>query len=196
MKQIKINFKNITEKQIDLVVDYLNRGEIIVYPTDTIYGLGCLATKKKAINRIYKIKKRSKSKPLLILVSSLTMLKEYCYVSKRQYEHLKAIWPGSVSAIFRSKDLLPPELTGGGDSVAVRFPKNDFLVKLIKRVGVPIVSTSVNVSGQKSITGLRDLENYFKTHKPDLIIDAGELKGKPSKLIDVRDINNIKVLRK
>ena len=102
MKMIKINNKNVSPEQFKLIADYLVRGKIIVYPTDTIYGLGCLATDKKAIKRILKIKKSKKDKPMIILVSSLAMLKNYCNISEKQTEYLKKIWPGPVSVIFES----------------------------------------------------------------------------------------------
>ena len=205
MREIKIDLNKITKKQIDLIADYLLKGKVIVYPTDTIYGLGCLATDEKAIERIYKIKQRDKSKPLLILASSFNMVKKYCFLSTEQEKFLKNKWsacakatagkPWPVSVILKSKNLLPRELTGGKNSIAVRLPKNKFLIKIIKGVGKPIVSTSVNISGRKSLTNVDNTEKYFGAEKPDLIVDAGELKAKPSRLIDIRDAGHIKALR-
>ncbi len=94
---------------------------------------------------------------------------------------------------------LPNELTGGLDSVGVRIPnlpKSNFLIKILIGVKVPIVSTSLNISGKRILGRIDDLDNYFKKIKPDLVIDAGQLKAKPSRLVDLRDINNIKILRK
>ncbi len=204
MREIKVDLNKITKKQIDLIADYLLKGEVIVYPTDTIYGLGCLAEDKKAIERIYKIKQRDKSKPLLILASSFNMVKKYCFLSKEQENFLKNKWPGPVSVILKSRNLLPRELTGGKNSIAVRLPariiqegkpKNNFLIKIISKVGKPIVSTSVNISGRESLINVDNIEKYFGVEKPDLIIDAGELKAKPSRLIDLRDLDDVKVLR-
>ena len=230
MKTIKIEQnknkkKNkILDKQVELIVRYLKRGKVIVYPTDTIYGLGCIATNKKAINRIYKIKKREKKKPLLILVSSMAMLKKYCYVSKEQEEYLKNVWKQerqfenppnppllkggdrAVSVILKSRRMLPKELTGGSEDIAVRLPKDELLIKMIGRVKTPIVSTSVNISGKRSLANISQVNKYFIESPefpfnkggilPDLVIDAGEISEKPSKLVDLRDLNNIKVLRK
>jgi len=199
MKVIKIDIKKTDQKIIDEIVGYLNRSKIIVYPTDTIYGIGCDAINKKAIKKIFKIKKRDKSKALLILVKSWCMVKKYTFLSAKQDKYMRSLWPGSVSVILRKRKDLPKELTGGMDSVAVRMPKNDFLINIIKKLDKPLVSTSVNLSGEKSLLNPSDIEQYFKNkkEKPDLIIDAGKLKSKKSsKLIDIRDIDDIKILRK
>ncbi len=224
-KNKKTNKKNkVLDENIGLIVNYFKRGKVVIYPTDTIYGLGCMATNKSAINKIYKIKKRSKGKPLLILVSSLAMVKRYCYVSKRQEEYLRNILrPGNlmknpptpisaealknppsppilaggrpVSVILKSRGVLPKELAGGKDSVAVRLPNSELLVRIIREVNVPIVSTSLNISGRKNLTNISKIGQYFKQNKPDLAVDIGELSSKSSKLVDLTDINNIKILR-
>lgn len=196
MKRIKININKFYQEEIYLIVDYLKRGQVIVYPTDTIYGLGCSAADKDAINRIYMIKQSPPGKALLLLVSSFAMLKKYCIVSYAQEQYLKKVWPGPVSAVLESKRVLPQELSKNQDSLAVRLPKNKFLITIIKKIGCPIVSTSLNISGRKPVNSPDKLNNYFIANEPDLIIDAGPLSGqKPSQVIDIRDINNIKILR-
>ncbi len=197
MKIIKIDFKNPKEEDIDLIVDYFKKGKVIVYPTDTIYGIGCIATNQKAINKIYKIKKRDEKKPLLLLVKSWCMLKKHLFVSKKQDEYLRTVWPGKVSAILKKRDLLPDQISQGLKTLAVRLPENNFLIKIIKEIGEPIVSTSLNITNEKNLEDVKNIEKYFKDKKPDLIIDISKkLKGKPSKLIDITDIKNIKILRK
>lgn len=197
MKKIKINLNKTTKEQIDLIVRYLKQGKVVVLLTDTIYGLHCLATDKKAIDRVYKTKKRSRKKPLIILVSSISMLKKYCYVNKKQTEFLKIARKRPTTVVLKCKQSLPNELTAGSASVAVRLPKNNFLIKIIRKVKKPIVSTSLNIEGKRSLTTLNNLDKYFKKSQPDLVIDTGKTKkAKPSRLIDIRDIKNIKVLRK
>lgn len=196
MQTIKINQNKIIKVEVDLIVDYLKRGQVIAYPTDTVYGLGCDARNAEAIKKINKIKGEKKSKPLLVLISDFEMLKKYCFVNSMQLEYLKKIWPGPVTVILKRRPGLPAELTGGLNSLAVRLPDNDFLTKIINEAGFPIVSTSLNKKGEKTLTDVKNLEKYFK-YLPDLVIDAGECKRtKPSRLVDIRDINNIKILRK
>ena len=196
MKTIKINLNNITAEEVDLIADYLKRGMVIAYPTDTVYGLGCDARNSVAIKRINKIKGAKRNKPLLILISDFKMLKKYCFISPPQTDYLKKIWPGPVTVILKRRPNLPKELTGGLNSLAVRLPENDFLIKIINDAGFPIVSTSLNKKGDKPLRNPQNLEKHFK-YLPDLAVDAGECeKTKPSRLVDIRDVKNIKVIRK
>jgi len=196
MEYFKVNLKKMEGGEIDSIVNFLNQGKVIVYPTDTIYGLGCLAANKKAIKKIYKIKMREKGRPMLVLVGSLGMAKKYGRINRAQEKYLKKIWPGPVSVILESRDRLPRELSGGLKTQAMRLPKNDFLLKIIRKLGVPIVSTSLNLSGQPPVESVKGVEKIFKKEKPDLIVDAGRQKAKPSRLIDLRDIKNIEIIRK
>jgi len=196
MKIVKIDTNKITEEQIDLIVDCLKRGQVLAYPTDTVYGLGCDPKNVVAIKKINKIKGEKSLKPLLVLISDFSMLKEYCFTNLGQQEYLKKVWPGPVTVILKRRPNLPTELTGGLNSLAVRLPANDFLIKMIKATGFPIVSTSLNKKGEKPMANVKNLDKHFK-FKPDLVIDAGTCeKTKPSRLVDLRDINDIKIIRK
>jgi L-threonylcarbamoyladenylate synthase len=198
MEQIKINFKKINNKDVNSVVKYLKQGKVIAYPTDTVYGLGCLATNEKAIKKIINIKKITKKRPFLVLMSDLKMVKQFCFVNKEQKMLLDKVWPGPVTVILYCQANLPKAVLGGEKkekTLAVRLPKNDFLIKIIKKAGVPIISTSLNFQGKEVLKRPNNLEKYFKKYLPDLVIDTGVLKGEASRLIDIRDINNIKVLR-
>jgi L-threonylcarbamoyladenylate synthase len=193
VKTISINLERVSAQEIGLIVDFLQKGKTIAYPTDTIYGLGCLATDKKAIAKIYRLKKRTRKNPLLVLISDFKMLRKYFAVDKKQLVYLHKIWPGKVSVILNKKSALPDDISAGMSSAAVRLPKSRFLTKMIKELGAPIVSTSLNKSGDKPCERVDNLDQYLK---PDLVIDAGPIQGSPSKLIDLRDVRDIKVLRK
>jgi len=196
MKTISVDINKITQEQIDLIVDYLNRGQVLAYPTDTVYGLGCDARDAQAIKRINRIKGEKGNKPLIILISDFKMLQRYCFFNQEQEKYLKQVWPGTVTVILKKRPNLPKELTGGLNSLAVRLPKNDFLIKIIESAGFPIVSTSLNKKGERQLTNVKNLEKYFK-YFPDLVIDAGKSeKTKPSRLVDLRDVKNIKIIRK
>ena len=180
MQSIKINLEKITKQEIGFIAGFLKAGKTIVYPTDTIYGLGCLATDEKAINKIYRIKNREKKKPLLVLVSDYSMLRKFFFVDKKQEAYLKKVWPGKISVILNKKDRLPKNISTGLPGVAVRLPKSLFLTKMIREVNGPVVSTSLNLSGEKPMEIVDNLQKYFQGAKPDFIVDAGAKRGRPS----------------
>ena len=188
MKKIKLdNLENPRKEIIDTVVDYLFRQKVIAYPTDTVYGLGCLATSEKAVEKIYQIKGRVKQKPLLVLVDSLEMAREYFQISPGQEKILEEKWPAAVSFILKDKQKLAPELNQEGGGLAVRLPKNEFLTKIIGKLKKPITSTSLNKSGEERLSRVSDIEKYFSEEEIDLVVDAGTLEGKPSEIIDLRE---------
>ncbi len=199
MKIIKIDLKNPSsvnserarKEQIDLIVDYFKRGKVVVYPADTIYGIGCIWTNEKAIEKIHKMKKIKNKKIFIILVSSFAMIKRYFKLTKKQLEYCKKKWPGYFSLIYKKTEnaIRMPKGTAG-------LPNNDFLIKILRRVGAPVVSTSLNITGKEPLASLEEIENYFKI-KPDLVVDVGEIKNrKASQVLDIRNMDDIKILRK
>jgi len=198
MKIVSINLNKISKEIISEIADYINRGKIIAYPTDTIYGLGCDALNRKAIKKIFRIKKRNEKKPLLMLANNFNIIKKYCLVNKQQIDYLKKIWPAPITVILKRKKNTIKDLAGADDSLAIRIPDNNFLKLLLKKLKRPITSTSLNISGEKNFNNPKNIEIYFIGLKPDIVIDAGNIfiPGKPSKIIDIRDIKNIKIIRK
>lgn len=196
MEYLKIDMDNIARGEIGVIIERFSHGKIIVYPTDTIYGLGCLATDKRAVLRVFKIKRRPPTMPLIVLVGSFAMAKKYARIGRRQEEYLKSVWPGPVTAVLESGGILPDIVSGGRTTLAVRLPKNGFLGKIMRRAGVPLVSTSLNLSGRPILDNVDGLDGYFGKDKPDLAIDAGRLpRTRPSKIVDLRDVDNIKIIR-
>lgn len=206
MKILKIDLKKVKKEEIDIVADYFLKGKIVVCPTDTVYGIGCAADNAGAVEKIYKIKKRPKNKPFIILADSSNSLKKYAYLSKKQQEYLKKMRKGgdaAASAVLKAGNVLPEALKNEDGSVAVRVPaagkhlqKNDFITKILKKIKIPIVSTSLNITGKKAIDDPAKIGKNFGSGKFDLIVDAGEIKARPSTVIDLRDIKKVKVLRK
>lgn len=196
MNTIKININKIKKSEISFIAEQFKQGKVVAYPTDTIYGLGCLATDVKAIKKIFKIKRIKKPRPLIILISGYKMLKEYAQVDTKQIGYLKKIWPGAVTVILNDMNKLPKELLGSDDSIGVRLPKNNFLIKIIKKAGKPIVSTSLNISGKDNITPDIKLKKYFGIKCPDLVVETNKKNNKKSsKIIDLRDYKEIKIIR-
>lgn len=202
MTQIEINQNRIKPAIIDLIAGSLQIGQVAVLPTDTIYGLSCLANLAEPIKKIYRLKKRDAKKPLLVLVSDLKMAKKYVAISPVQAKFLKKVWADNqppTTVILKNLGKLPPELTRASDGLAIRLPKSKFLIKIINKVDCPLVSTSLNLSGEKNINDLSSLNQYFphKSNRPDLVIDTGRTKKrKSSRLIDLRKEDEPIIIRK
>ena len=168
----------------------LKQGGILVYPTDTLYGLGCNAEDKHAVERIYSLKGREKGKPLSMLVSDYAMLLEYCTVSSAQERILHALLPGPYTFIL---PLRKPIAAATGATVGIRVPEHMFMRQVSKELQMPIVSTSANLSGEKDAVLLADVDKAVSS-KADLLIDGGKcLYAKGSTVIDLM---NMKILRK
>ena len=157
----------------------IRAGKILVCPTDTVYGMVCDATNKKALNRLYRVKKRPLNKPVPIFINNIKTAKKLAKISPQQEKYLKSIWPGKVTVVLKKKR--------GRGTIGLRIPKHPFLLRLL-RVNCPLTGTSANISGRPVSTNIKEVIKQFKSkkHQPDLLIDAGALsKNKPSKVIDL-----------
>ncbi len=132
---------------IQNILEILDKGKTILYPTDTVWGLGCDATNKKAVIKIYEIKKREESKSLIVLVSSLHMLKKYVSVPKKAVEIIKTTTKPTTIIYKNPKNIAKNIINKEDNTLAIRIVNDDFCRKMIKRFGKPIVSTSANISG-------------------------------------------------
>ena len=139
---------NILSDNISEIVDLLHRGKTILYPTDTIWGIGCDATNTEAIERIYEIKKRDRTKPLIILVSDIEMLKKYVPHLHPRIETLLVYHKRPLTLLHKNTTGLP-EILLKKKKAAIRIVKEPFIASVIKQLGKPITSTSANIAGQE-----------------------------------------------
>lgn len=154
-------------------------------PTDTIYGLTGSAFSKKAVERIYKVKKRKKGKPFIILISSLKDLKSFnIKLSKEASVFLRKIWPGKISVILPCSEKKLFYLHRGKESLAFRIPKNLWLRNLLSRTG-PLVAPSANFENMAPAKTVGQAKKYFGD-KIDFYFDKGEIKGKPSLILEIK----------
>ena len=175
----------------------LQKGKVLVCPTDTVYGLIADATNKKAVERVLLIKGREKIKALPIFVKDIAMAKKFARVSPSQEQFLKKVWPGKVTAVLESRGILPKE-TGTKESIGLRIPNYKLVRLILGKVRRPLTGTSANLSGTPSLSDSKDIIAQFQNrkHKPDMVLDAGVLpKSKPSKVIDITKAKH-KVIRK
>lgn len=188
MRILRLNKKNY-HKALNEVVAAIKNGEVIVCPTDTIYGLVCDATNQKAVKKIILMKKRLPRKPIPIFVRNLKMAKKFAYIDKEQEEILKKAWPGKVTTVLRSKK--------GSKTIGIRIPKYKFILDLISKLNLPLAETSVNLSGKPALSTIKGVLKHFRNQKnqPDLVINAGNFKKpRPSTVIDLTVIPS-KILR-
>jgi len=182
MEVIKLN-----KKAAEKAVEFINNGGVVIFPTDTVYGFLAAATNKKAVNKIYKIKRRPKTKPLSIFVKDLKTAKELAEINDKQIKILKSKWPGKYTFVLKEKNK--------NKTIALRIPKYKSVNDLLKKINKPLVQTSVNISGQDTLIKIADIKAQFSKQKI-LLVDGGDLKkSKPSKIVDLTE-NKIKFLRK
>lgn len=180
------------------LVERLAKGQVLMLPTDTIYGLSCRADKEASIARIFNIKRRDRGKPLLVLVSSLSMARKFCRINKSQSDSLKTIWENNrpSSVLLPHRGLLPKSLTAGSSELAVRLPKSIFLRKMIRALGVPLVSTSANFSGEAVLDATTAKFAFKKEPRPDLLLSGGKNSARASRLLRLRADGGVDILRK
>lgn len=166
---------------------------IIVYPTETCYGIGCSAYDKESIKKIYKLKKRRSSKPLIVLVDSIKMWKKIAKVNKKALELAKKYWPCPLTIVTKKKKIIPDILTK--EFIGVRISPHPIPNKLIKELKAPLVSTSANLSNGKNPYSLRSIPKEIR-NKVDRLIDRGKLPRCPPSTVVKVDNNKIFVLRK
>ena len=179
---IEINKDNPSYPEIKTAVDTLKRGGVIVYPTDTIYGFGCDIFNKGAIEKIIKIKQK-KNNQFSFICADLTEISKYAHVSDTAFRFLKRLLPGPYTFIFKASKFVPKEIIPDKKTVAIRIPDSKICLELVKKLGNPIISTSVNVTSEPHYSEPLEIEKAFGD-KVDLIIDAGTMANEPSSVID------------
>lgn len=178
------------------IIQILKSGGTILYPTDTIWGIGCDATNIEAVNKIFDIKKREKNKSMIILVESEKRLQDLVDVPEMAWEIID-LSEKPVTIVYENPRGLPKELLAEDGSIGIRLVKNDFCKKLITKLNKPLVSTSANFSGEKSPLKFSDISSEM-IDLVDYVVEedrekASEYSG--SSVIKIWSDNRIKVLR-
>ncbi|NIP39559.1 MAG: threonylcarbamoyl-AMP synthase [Candidatus Dadabacteria bacterium] len=172
-------------KAVNKTAEILKNGGVIVYPTDTLYGLGALVSKEKSVQRIFEIKGRNKNMSLPVLARDFEMLEDYALVPVKYEEMLQKFMPGAFMAILKLKKDLNPIITGGKDTIGIRISSNSFVKMLMEKLDVPLISTSANLSGMGNIYKVSELIDVF-SNKVDLVIDSGSISpSKGSTIVDL-----------
>ncbi len=173
----------------------IKQGGLVLFPTETVYGIGADGLNEKAVKKIYVAKNRETDNPLILHISDMEMLEMIAEnISEEEYKLMDAFWPGPFTIILNKKKVVPDVVTGGLDTVAVRMPSNIIANKLIKYAGTPIAAPSANISGRPSGTCIEDIYDEL-SNKMDYIIDGGKCEvGIESTVVRVID-GKVNILR-
>jgi tRNA threonylcarbamoyl adenosine modification protein (Sua5/YciO/YrdC/YwlC family) len=183
---ITINTKNPQKRLTRKVVDVLEQGGVIVYPTDTVYGVGCDLFNPEAIQKIHRLKKMDGKKPLSFICSDLKDISRYAFVSNYAYKIMKRLLPGAYTFILKATKLVPKIAQTEQKTVGIRIPDNTICLALVKELGHPIISTSVTKPNEGLYNDPAEIEERFGKQL-DLVIDGGVIVAEHSSIIDLTD---------
>ncbi|NIQ37824.1 MAG: threonylcarbamoyl-AMP synthase [Proteobacteria bacterium] len=181
---ISINSNNPQQRLIVKVVEALKEGGLIGYPTDTIYGIGCDLFKNEAIEKIYRLRKHDRMKPLSFICSGLTDISQYAQVSNYAYKTMKRLLPGPYTFILEATKLVPKFAMTKQKTVGIRVPDNRICLSIVERLGHPIISTSVYKPNEELYSDPADIEEKFGKQLK-LVIDGGIIVAEHSSVIDL-----------
>ena len=178
-----MNSKRYEKNTISNAIVALKAGNLIVYPTDTLYALGADIFNDGSVTKVFTVKKRPFSNPLSIAVADFEAISKIAYTNEFVKQVVERFLPGSLTIILRKKESVSRLVTGGLDNIAVRIPDNKIALKLLSAFG-PLTVTSANVHGKKTPYVIKDIMMQFTT---DILVylDDGRLDAKPSTIVDL-----------
>ena len=155
---------NIKNEELDEVVNALNNDKIVVFPTETVYGIGGNALKVEVINKLFQAKKRNYGKPISLLVDSIDKIKNIAYVDKNEEKIIKAFMPGELTLVLKKKACINDLVTAGKNTVGIRIPNHNITLTILNKVDYPLATSSANISGENNIADfdeiIIDLKDY------------------------------------
>ena len=175
------NLKSVDFKRIAEVVD---RGGVIAFPTDTVYGLGCDAFNAQAVAGIYSLKGRRRTKPLVLFVSHKDLVSQHVRLNSAAERLIDKFFPGPLTVITGHSDSSPSALVGPDGRIGVRIPDNRVILRILRSLPTPLATTSANVSGNEEATTAQMVASGFAGKKVEMIIDGGRCDRLPSAIID------------
>jgi tRNA threonylcarbamoyl adenosine modification protein (Sua5/YciO/YrdC/YwlC family) len=185
---LSVNPDNPQKRPINKLVQVLDQGGLIIYPTDTFYGIGCDLFNKKSIRRVYQIKRRPLKKPFSFVCADLKDISLYAQVSNYAYRIMKRLLPGPYTFILEGTRLVPKLMLTRRRTVGIRVPKNKICLDIVKSLGRPIISTSVHLDDPSVIH-----DTYSSL--VEVVIDGGVISYEPSTVVSLID-DNPEVIRK
>ena len=187
-----------TECNLALIVSEILNGKILVFPTETSYGLGCDATNQAAVDKIFKIKGRSDDKPLLVVVNSIEMAKKYLLCNNNLNQLAHRYWPGPLTVVGdNAAGQLAKGVVGKDNTVAIRVSDYPLIKSITEKIQRPLVATSANLAGQPSCYSATDFFEIFQSEseQPDIVLNYGNLPVTVPTTIVSAVGNKIKIIR-
>ena len=184
-----INMKNnLNYDKLREPAQIIKKGGIVIFPTETVYGIGTNGLDENAIQKLYEVKQRPSNKPISLLVNNIEMVEKIAKnITEVEYKLMERFFPGPLTIILEKRDIVPDILTSSTNTVGIRMPSGEIAKKLIEFAGVPIATSSSNISGNPSGTNITDIKKDFEG-KVDCFIDNGESElGIPSTVIRIID---------
>lgn len=190
---ISVNPINPQPRLIRQIVECLQQGGVIIYPTDTTYGIGCDIFNRKGVKKIFQIKQRDSKKPFSFICSDLAEISNYAQVSNFAFKVMKRHLPGAYTFVLEATKIVPDSLSTKQKTVGVRIPDNVICQAIVKELGHPLVTTSANVAGEVTPQDPRDINDRMG-RLVDYVIDGGISMDEASTVISLLD-DRIEILR-
>ena len=195
METIIYNWKErIKKEELENTIKVLNNGGIVIFPTDTVYGIACDAFNETAIKKLFEFKERNNNKPICVLTTSTDKINKVAYIKEKEEELINKYMPGALTIILEKKENVSNILTSNLPTIGVRIPNNEIALKILENVDNPLAATSANLSGSQAGIEINDFIKEFK-NKVDIIIDGGETELKISSTIIKLNEDKVEVLR-
>lgn len=187
---------NVDESELNKIKEILDNDGVIIFPTDTVYGIACNCFSEKAIKKVFDIKKRPENKPINVLSNSLDKIKLVSRnINEKEEFLINKYMPGALTIILDKNEKVSDILTAGLDTIGVRIPKNNISLRILENVSYPLATTSANISGDSAGIKISDFLKEFDG-VVDAIIDGGETDLKvASTIVRVESDNKLKIIR-
>lgn len=159
---------------LEKAAELIKQGKIVVFPTETVYGIGTNGLDENAVKKLFEVKQRPLNKPISLLVSNMEMVHMIAKdITEIEYKIMEKFFPGPLTIILKKKDIVPDIVTSGQDTVGIRMPSGEIVKKLVEIAGTPIAAPSANITGEPSGTNLQEIKKHFEG-KADCFIDGGD----------------------
>lgn len=184
--------KVVLENQMNEICDVIQKGGIVAFPTETVYGVGIHFDDEEALDRLMEAKNRDYSKAITLMVADKKDISQYAYISPQAQKMIDQFMPGMITLIFKKKESVRDSMTNGKSTIGIRIPDSEFVLSLLKKVG-PMLVTSANLSQHSNTTSTQEVLNQLDG-RIDLVVDGKTSDNIASTVVDVSQ-DEIKILR-